>query len=270
MEYGSGPASFEAEDLLSVYHLINWRKELGGAGITPEFGKWKNVTSIFPLHNHRTNRELLAHLSTRIFLTPEDLDQVRNLWGAKIAFYFAFIQTYFRSLAFPCVAGIFAWAFLPKYSLLFALVIGIWCTVFLEYWKIKQIDLAIRWNVRGVGDLKVNRPQFFFEKKVIDSAGRVMHYFPRWKRIMRQLFVVPFMLFNTLFLGLLITLVFTIETFVSEAYEGPYKFYLVSSKIQADVYTQVLLTNTRSISLLYFLGCSSLMSPAFSKTSALL
>lgn len=202
---------------------------MGGAGVTPEFGKWENVTAMFPLHNHRTNRELLTRLSKRIFLTLEDLDQIRDLWGAKVAFYFAFIQTYFRSLTFPCAAGIVAWAFLPKYSLFFALVIGIWCTVFLEYWKIKQADLAIRWNVRGVGDLKTNRPQFHYEKEVVDSAGRIRHHFPKWKRILRQSVVVPFVLVSTLFLGILITFVFAIEIFVSEAYDGPYKWYLVSA-----------------------------------------
>ncbi|RAR04132.1 plasma membrane channel protein [Stemphylium lycopersici] len=209
-------AAFEAEDLLSMYHLVNWRKELGGAGITPEFPPWENVTSIFPLHNKGANRALLTHLSTRVFLDPSDLDRIRDLWGSKVAFYFAFIQTYFRSLAFPCAAGIFAWAFLPKYSLIFALVIGVWCTVFLEYWKIKQTDLAIRWNVRG----------FRYEQEIIDSVGRVRHVFPRWKRIVRQLVVIPFVLVSTLVLGALITLVFAIETFIGEAYEGPYKFYL--------------------------------------------
>ncbi|KAH7079673.1 calcium-activated chloride channel-domain-containing protein [Paraphoma chrysanthemicola] len=219
-------ADFEAEDILSVYHLVNWRPELGGAGITPEQGQWANVSSMFPLHNRAANRELLTHLSKRVFLTLDDLDKIRDLWGAKIAFYFAFLQTYFRSLAFPCIAGIFAWAVLPKYSLLFALVVGVWCTVFLEYWKIKQTDLAIRWNVRGVGDLKLNRPQFQFDREIVDSAGRVRHYFPRWKRVLRQLVVIPFVFVSTIFLGLLITLVFVIETFISEAYEGPYKFYL--------------------------------------------
>lgn len=165
-------------------------------------------------------------MSTRFFLDLSDLDRIRNLWGAKIAFYFAFLQTYFRFLAFPCVAGVFAWAFLPQYSLLFALVIGIWCTVFLEYWKIKELDLAIRWDVRGVGNLKINRPQFRYESTVVDAAGRVLHSFPKWKRILRQLLVIPFVLVSTVFLGILIAFVFAIETFISEAYDGPYKFYL--------------------------------------------
>jgi anoctamin-10 len=170
---------------------------------------------------------LLTQLSKRLFLTLDDLDQIRDLWGAKIAFYFAFLQTYFRSLVFPCVAGTFAWGFLPKYSLLFALTIGIWCTVFLEYWKIKQTDLAIRWKVRGVENLKVNRAQFRYDREIVDAVGRVRHVFPRWKRIVRQLAVIPFVLVSTILLGVFITLVFVIETYISEAYDGPYKFYLV-------------------------------------------
>jgi hypothetical protein len=230
MGHSAAEGSFEAEDVLSVFHLVNWRKDLGGAGITPEYGPWKNVTSIYPLHNVDVNRALLRRLSKKLFLDTEDLDCIRDLWGSKVAFYFAFIQTYFIFLIFPCLAGGFAWMFLPKYSLGFALIIGIWCTIFLEYWKIQELDLAIRWNVRGVGSLKANRPQYYFEKEIVDISGRVQYYFPKWKQIIRQLAVVPFVLLSTLLLGLLITVLFAIEIFITETYEGPYQFYLVRSK----------------------------------------
>lgn len=222
--------AYEAEDLLATYHLVHWRKELGGADITPQFGKWENVTSIFPLHNPRANRELLLYLSKRLVLTSNDLDRIRDIWGSKVAFYFAFIQAYFLSLAFPCIAGVLAWLFLPKYSLAFALIIGGWCTVFLEYWKIRETDLSIRWNVQGVSKLKANRPQFRYEKEIVDDAGRVRHYFPKWKRIVRQLAVVPFLLASTVLLGLFISGVFAIEAFIGEGYDGPYDYYLVSLK----------------------------------------
>ncbi|KAJ4293546.1 hypothetical protein N0V90_008829 [Kalmusia sp. IMI 367209] len=216
----------EAEDLQSLYHLLTWQKELGGAGITPGFGKWENVTSAFPLHNPRKNTSLLVHLSKRVYLSSDDLDQIRDLWGTKVAFYFAFIQAYFLSLAFPCVVGVLAWAFLPKYSLVFAVVIGVWCTVFLEYWKIREVDLSIRWNVRGVGKLKVNRPQFQYEREFVDDAGRTQQHFPRWKRIVRQLAVVPFLLLSTILLCVVIVAVFALETFIVEGYDGPYDYYL--------------------------------------------
>lgn len=75
---------YEAEDLLSVYHLVNWTKENGGAGVTPELGPWENVKSIFPLHNEPANQALLKHLSRKLILTNHDLDRIRDLFGSKV------------------------------------------------------------------------------------------------------------------------------------------------------------------------------------------
>ena len=84
--------AYEAEDILSLYHLINWPKTLGGAGITPGLGKWENVKAIFPLHNPRVNQALLRHLSKRIFLTPEDIDSIRDILGSKVSATVAYYQ----------------------------------------------------------------------------------------------------------------------------------------------------------------------------------
>ncbi|KAK5996205.1 hypothetical protein PT974_04634 [Cladobotryum mycophilum] len=219
-------AAFEAEDILSMYHLVYWPQDMGGAGITPELGKWQNVKSIFPLHNERVNQELLRHLSKRIFITDKDLDQIRNLFGSKVAFYFAFIQTYLVFLAFPAVTGIMAWLWLPQYSLVYAILTVVWCTVFLEYWKIREVDLSIRWDVKGVNKTKVNRPEFQWEKKIIDRFDRTIHYFPKWKSIARQLLQIPFMIFAAVALGIIISSVFAIEVLISDSYEGPYQSYL--------------------------------------------
>jgi anoctamin-10 len=77
-------AAFESEDVLSMYHLVTWSKELGGAGITPGFKKWENVKSIFPLQNNKTNEALLMHLSKRIFLGIDDFDKIRDVFGVKV------------------------------------------------------------------------------------------------------------------------------------------------------------------------------------------
>ncbi|KAH0427258.1 hypothetical protein CcaCcLH18_09815 [Colletotrichum camelliae] len=215
--------AYEAEDILSVYHLVNWPKSLGGAGVTPETGQWKNVKSIFPLHNEETNESLLKHLSKRLFLTMDDLDSIRDLWGSKVAFYFAFIQTYLVFLSFPAITGVIAWMYLDKYSLTYAIATCVWCTVFLEYWKIQEVDLGIRWNVQGIGKVKVNRPQFKYDKIIIDETGQQKHYFPKWKQVTRQLLQIPFILFSAVALGTIIILVFAIEVLISEGYDGPYK-----------------------------------------------
>lgn len=143
-----------------------------------------------------------------------------------MAFYFAFLQTYFIFLFFPAAAGVVAWLALPKYSLAYAITTCVWCTVFLEYWKIREVDLSIRWKVRNITQVKTNRPQFTWERIVTDSAGRKHYYFPKWKQVARQLLQFPFFLVAIAALGVLIIFVFAIEVLISEAYEGPYKFYL--------------------------------------------
>ncbi|KAJ6438786.1 FAD dependent oxidoreductase domain-containing protein [Purpureocillium lavendulum] len=217
---------YEAEDLLAMYHLVCWPKELGGAGITPEAGRWQNVKATFPLHNERTNQVLLKHLSRRLVLTVDDFDKIRNLFGAKVAFYFAFIQTYLMFLTFPAITGVITWLFLSQYSLAYAILTSIWCSVFLEYWKVQEVDLSIRWNTRGVNKAKTNRPEFKYEQVLVDANGRTRHYFPKWKHITRQLLQIPFIALATALLGAIICCVFAVEILISEAYDGPYQFYL--------------------------------------------
>lgn len=218
---------FEAEDLLAVYHLVSWPKEMGGAGITPGVGKWENVKSIFPIHNELVNRSLLKHLSRRIFLTVEDFDKIRDLFGSKVAFYFAFIQNYLLFLTFPAFTGIAAWLWLPKYSMSYAILTSIWCSVFLEWWKLQEVDLSIRWQVRGVHKSKINRPEFKYETVTVDAHGRKTHHFPKWKQIARQGLQIPFFTIATLALGAIISSVFAVEVLISEAYNGPYQDWLV-------------------------------------------
>ncbi|KAH7311348.1 calcium-activated chloride channel-domain-containing protein [Stachybotrys elegans] len=205
---------FEAEDLLSMYHLVNWSKANGGAAITPGYGKWENVKSIFPIHNESANAALLGHMSTRLFLGSRDLDRIRDLFGVKVAFYFAYMQTYFLFLSFPALTGVYAWLCLPYYSPTYAIITLLGCTVFLEYWKIREVELCIRWNVKGVGRAKVNR------------FGHSEQGFTRVTYVMRQLVQLPFFLFAFLCLGVVITIVFAVEILISEVYEGTYTGYL--------------------------------------------
>jgi anoctamin-10 len=75
---------YEAEELLAMYHLVQWPKDLGGANVRPGVHPWDNVKSTFPLHNSTTNQRLLRHLGRRLFLRVEDLDMIRDLFGPKV------------------------------------------------------------------------------------------------------------------------------------------------------------------------------------------
>lgn len=165
-------------------------------------------------------------------LTVEDFDRIRDLLGSKVAFYFAFIQTLFKFQTFPAITSLFTWLFLPKYSLAYAILTSVWCTVYLEYWKMQEVDLSIRWNSQGANKSEVNRPEFKYERVIVDT-GRTTHHFPRWRHIARQLLQIPFIVVAAGVLGAIICLVFAIEVLISETYEGPYQFYLVGRRAAA-------------------------------------
>lgn len=127
----------------------------------------------------------------------------------------------------PAGLGILGWLYLGPYSIIYGTVLCVWCIVFVEYWKIREADLSQRWNVKGVGQLKVNRKQYVWEKEVTDPiSGQVKHVFPGWKQFTRQLLLVPFASVASVALGALIVASFASEVFISEVYDGPFKDYL--------------------------------------------
>jgi anoctamin-10 len=236
----------DSERLRIVYLLITSPTSEGGAGITPRKGEWASVESIFPLHNHSFNKEWLKRWSGKVFISTEDLTQIRDRFGekvrilepglfiirlikAQIAFYFAFLQAYAFFLVFPAIVGAIARYCLPQFSLIYAIAIGLWSAVFIEYWQRQEVELAVRWGVRGVSSIQHSRPEFKYEKEVFDkvTGEKILVFSPR-KRLMRQLLQVPFAILAIVVLGGLIATCFGIEIFISEVYNGPMKWLLVS------------------------------------------
>ena len=66
--------------------MITDHKEDGGAGITPKQKPCKNVESVFPLHDHKFNKEWMKTWSTTTFLKAQDLDDIRDRLGEKVEF----------------------------------------------------------------------------------------------------------------------------------------------------------------------------------------
>ncbi|KAL1855515.1 hypothetical protein Plec18167_007065 [Paecilomyces lecythidis] len=217
----------EAEELRTIYHLVTWQKDHSGAGITANFGQWTNVKASFPLHSRSTNEELLRRWSKTTILREDDLDEIRSLFGEKVAYYFAFIQCYSIFLVFPAVSGLICWALLGPYSIAFAALTCLWSLVFVEYWKLREKELSIRWGVKGVHAIKVDRLQYKWDKEVLDPVtGEINRHFSTRKQLLRQLLQLPFAVLASCLLGALIVITFAMEVFLSEVYQGPFKLYL--------------------------------------------
>ncbi|KAI9372336.1 calcium-activated chloride channel-domain-containing protein [Aspergillus egyptiacus] len=218
----------ESERLRVIYHMITLPRDAGGAGISPKHGEWENVVAVFPLHDEEKNKEYLTNWSRKTFLSEEDLDQIRDKFGESVAFYFAFLQHYFRFLLFPAAFGFSSWLLLGSFSIIYTVVNSLWGIIFIEYWKRQEEDLSCRWQTKGVSAVRSKRREFKPEKEVQDDiTGETKGVFPTTMRLQRQLLQVPFALVSVLALGAIIATCFAIEIFISEVYNGPLKSYLV-------------------------------------------
>ena len=223
----------EAERLRLCYQLITRPRNEGGAGVTPRSGAWRFVAAVFPLHDRAFNRRWIAEWSGKSSLDAADIDKIRERFGERVAFYFAFLQTYTAFLVFPAVFGAGAWLVLGGGpSWVYAVVNCLWAVVFFEHWRVKEVDLAVQWGVRGVGKIQHPRPQFRFERESVDPVtGEVVRVFSPYKRLARQLLQVPFAAACVVALGGVIAGCFAIEIFITEVYNGPFKQYLVSTEL---------------------------------------
>lgn len=77
-----------------IHSLITCQSIDGGAGITPKHGEWKNVEALFPLHDHARNKTWLAEFAKKTFLTPDDLDHIRDCVGEKVCSSISFMNLY--------------------------------------------------------------------------------------------------------------------------------------------------------------------------------
>ncbi|KAK4193882.1 calcium-activated chloride channel-domain-containing protein [Podospora australis] len=226
-EYFASEPVTEAERLRLAYLLITKPKNEGGAGITPKVGVWRFVSSVFPLHDRKFNSEWLKEWSTKYVLDEQDLTKIRDKFGERVAFYFAFLQSYFQFLVFPAAFGAAAWLVLGGFSWFYAAVNCLWSVVFFEHWKMKEADLAVQWGVKGVSKIQLPRSQFKFEREDVDPVtGEIVKYFSPFRRLARQALVVPFAAACVVVLGGLIVGCFAIEIFINEVYAGPFKGYL--------------------------------------------
>ncbi|RDA96145.1 hypothetical protein CP533_1797 [Ophiocordyceps camponoti-saundersi (nom. inval.)] len=213
----------EAERLRIVYQLITQPVNEGGAGV----GTSSFVQSVFPLRDQAFNRAWIQKWSQKQFLEQRDIDEIRNKFGESVALYFAFLRSYSTFIVFPAALGFAAWLLLGQFSYTYALGCGLWSVVFFEYWKKKEVDLAVQWGVRGVSSIQHQRPGFRWEFEAEDPVtGEPRKVYPYIKRLQTQLLQIPFAIASIVVLGGLVVFCNSLEIFINEVYDGPFKQYL--------------------------------------------
>ena len=130
------------------------------------------------------------------------LNRIRNYFGEKIAMYFAFVSFMANFIMVPAIIGVGLFVVQlvfdsekPLVKFLnagFCLMMAVWGTCYLEFWRRKERCLAIKWGQTDFKEEEINRPQFKGEKRrspVTDDLDEI--HFPN--NVRRKFFLIGFM-----------------------------------------------------------------------------
>ncbi|KAG0166865.1 hypothetical protein DFQ28_000410 [Apophysomyces sp. BC1034] len=213
----------DAERLRLVHDILTSAEKDGGADISPNVDKY--VESIMPLHDDQFDHEWIQTWSRKWLIGKDDLTKIRDHFGEKIAFYFAFLQNYFLWLSVPSVLGVLVHlTHSNTLSISYSMAMLIWAVLFTEMWKRKQQELAISWGVRNCSKYERRRADFKGDKTVRDEVtGEEMPFCPAWKIFLRRALSVPGVAVGAVLLSVIVGFVFILQLFLHEYYDGPFR-----------------------------------------------
>lgn len=134
-----------------------------------------------------------------------------------MALYFAFLSAYTKFLIFISGAGAAFYFLAIPYSTLYSTLLVLWAITFVEWWRIRERILSVRWGTRGSFRVEKRRAQY--------------QPIPWWGRELRILAGLPVTLLFAAVLAALLTGIFLFEAFVTQLYKGPGAKFLVSKLI---------------------------------------
>mmetsp|Transcript_18466 Transcript_18466/g.59030 ORF Transcript_18466/g.59030 Transcript_18466/m.59030 type:complete len:398 (+) Transcript_18466:107-1300(+) len=126
---------------------------------------------------------------------PLALDAIRDYWGERTGFLFAWQAFYVQALAPPAVLGLCIWWRRPKGTSVdddsavpfFSLFSVVWAIFFVQLWRRKQAALAFRWGIHDAhtAQAEVKRPEFVGREVVSEITGEVELVEGRGSRALR-------------------------------------------------------------------------------------
>ena len=203
-----------AERIRLVHSYVSSTPADGGLGISSDSPDWDCVESIFPIHDRHFNEAWVRAWNPRSIASVQ-LEKIRDQFGDSLAYYFAFLASYTHFLTAPAVLGIIAHFLLPPYSPIYSILLCLWSITFVEWWRVRERILGLRFGTRGSFKVEKRRPQY--------KPGMTW-----WARELRILATIPIILIWAGILAALLTAIFVFEAFITTLYQGPGKQIVVS------------------------------------------
>ncbi|KAI7863976.1 calcium-activated chloride channel-domain-containing protein [Spinellus fusiger] len=216
----------KAERQRLIYDLITMPSTEGGANISSLTDEY--VDSIMPLHDEAFNKTWIHAWSKKWRIDDQNINSIRDQFGEKIAYYFAFVQNYLVWLSVPSVLGIFTYFTHDNtLALGYSFAMILWSLLFIEMWKRKEKTLAIAWGTRGCSKHDKRRADYGGDGTVFDEVtGEETPFVKPWKLIVRRALAIPGVTLGAVLLSAIVGVVFLIQLFLHEYYTGPFGFVL--------------------------------------------
>ena len=160
--------------------------------------------------------------------------------------YFHFLAAYAKALTVISAIGCGFWYFGASYSPYYSTALVLWATTFVEYWKVLERKISVRWGTYGAFRVEKLRHDY-----VRDGRSQLQRDFHRATRMAAS---VPVIFGFIAALAGILTTLFAIEAFVTRLYTGPLHQHVVSGT------PTVLCFTLTSLSLRFPRGSSTLSS----------
>lgn len=198
-----------ADRIRLVHAYISSTPADGGLGISNDAAEWDLVESITPMQNRDFNEHWVKAWKLKN-LASVPLGRIREQFGDAVAYYFAFLSSYTTFLVFPAALGLFAHFFLGPYNPWYSLLVALWSTFFVEWWRVHERILSLRFGTRNSFRVERRRAQY--------TPGM-----PWYVREFRILLTLPVIALFGFALTSILTGIFVFEAFITHLYEGPGK-----------------------------------------------
>ena len=135
-----------------------------------EFCRKGIIANYFPSHEADRVRWFQNNWVLSMPWKEAPIDEIRNYFGEEIAFYFAWLSHFTAWLVAPGILGVCISFFLASRKIeemnrsvvgpIFGVLLMIYMTCYLEFWKRRSASLAFKWGVIDFSKREADRPEY--------------------------------------------------------------------------------------------------------------
>ena len=189
-----------------IEYMLRERSDEGGCDMA-KYVKCGAIKNYFACHETSEVEWFKQNWILSLPWRGDPLDRIRNYFGEKIAFYFAWLSHLNKWLIAPGIIGISLSIYMTTMTVeqvnrsilgpLFGVFMMIYVTLYLEFWKRRSNELAFQWGVVDFSKKEPDRPEFEADEEVFNFySQQVELVYSSSKRTVKQIFTLPTVVFS--------------------------------------------------------------------------